>query len=68
MQFPGVEEVEYLQPDEGVEDHGEMSGVVFGGVKGSLVIFVPIYMEKPSNPDALGQPYNGQSGLDRPGN
>ena len=48
MQFPGVEEVEYLQPDEGVEDHGEMSGVVFGGVKGGLVISVPIYVEEPS--------------------
>ena len=51
MQFPGVKKVEYLQPDECVEDHGEMPRVVFSCVKGSLVIFVPIYMEKPSTAD-----------------
>ena len=51
MQFPGVEEVEYLQPDEGVEDHCEVPGVVFGCVKSSLVVFVSVYVEKSSAAD-----------------
>ena len=51
MEFPGVEEIEDLQPDEGVEDDGEVPGIVSGGLEGGFVVFISIDVEEPSAAD-----------------